>query len=243
MIESEGALVHWDRHIVLHDVWVVDFGAEEQGCIAPLDLYVSFTDWSVTPRADGSVSPLGQLAQLVLQGATVLNERRAPKAGHDPISVKVTNSNFPPKSDGQSAKRLGAVATAESESLNAAALSPTLETLEREILSRFPEQSRASNEVQVLVKGLLARAMIFGELGPTEATTVVEFEVLHEPKPASFQARRSRHVTDADYQEQLSNWERLKQIQRVSWDTPAYRFGKAGPRACVSGPTLRRLAL
>ena len=87
MLDCGGALVHWDRSITLCDVWVVNFGGP-----SPLDLFVSFGDWDPAVRPDGSYTPLGQLAHLVLSGVTVLDSRRVPSSGTVPVEVKVVHA-------------------------------------------------------------------------------------------------------------------------------------------------------
>ena len=209
LINTEGLLVHWDRHVKLLDVWVVDFGTAP-----PLDLYVSYPDWSHAPRPDGVVSPLGQLAQLVLNGAKVLDERRVPPPNHQPKEVKVVHSQL------RAAADLGAMPGSGP---------PT--DLRQQLLERFPQPFVDSPDTSRLIEGLLARRKIFTELDPAEATTVVEFTLKHEPKPVSFMVRRGRHVTEADYEQQLAQWEQLQLIERVSWDTPAYGFAFLIPKA------------
>ena len=41
---GEECLVHWDRHLMLRDVWVVGMGES-----SPRDLYVSYADWAYDP--------------------------------------------------------------------------------------------------------------------------------------------------------------------------------------------------
>jgi Aspartyl protease len=40
LVDVEGMLMHWDRHLTLHKVWVVDVLTTP-----PRDLYISFADW------------------------------------------------------------------------------------------------------------------------------------------------------------------------------------------------------
>jgi hypothetical protein len=67
---EDGAIVHWDRSFTLRDVWVLPLGDA-----APRDLYVSFSDWKFG-RGSEADSPLGSLAQLVIDGAVVADQPR-----------------------------------------------------------------------------------------------------------------------------------------------------------------------
>jgi hypothetical protein len=116
LVGVEGILMHWDRHLTLHKVWVVDFLTSP-----PRDLYISYADWQ------SPTSPLGQLAAMVLKGTKVLNERRVPPLGADPLKVAVVSSGPQPE---------------------LSALAPDV-PLADAILSRIPPQTRLAHSANV----------------------------------------------------------------------------------------------
>ena len=197
MIEVEGILMHWDRYITLHKVWVVNFLGP-----SPRDLYIAYADWRQPS------SPLGQLVTLVSTGTKVINERRAPPPGVDPLKVSVVLPGQMP----------GLAAISRSTSLADA------------LLERIPLANRHLPVVQKLLSGLLERQQLFTPLDPTQNTTTVEFKLLSEPVPVSFFARRNRAVPDEAYKSQLAEWEALGQVKRVPRDTPAYGFAFLIPK-------------
>jgi len=70
---GEECLVHWDRHLMLRDVWVVGMGES-----SPRDLYVSYADWAYDPSKPQPAAPLASLAYMVAAGARVIDAPRPP---------------------------------------------------------------------------------------------------------------------------------------------------------------------
>jgi hypothetical protein len=82
---EEPLWVAWERQLVLGSVWVVDMGTELEGLP---DVYVSYADWG--HRKGTLMTPLADLAQMVLNGATVAASPRAPsRSDNDPVCVQV----------------------------------------------------------------------------------------------------------------------------------------------------------
>ena len=212
-LEGGGQCVHWDRHIVLRDVWVLDLG---QG--SPRDLYVSWADWAFAPAEGAPTSPLGGLAALLASGARVLDTPRVPA----PSAVATVREVAVERRDG------GGVRGGVVELPLAAVVSEP--DLADQIRARVPEGVRGTPVAARLVALLLAREKLFGPLVSAECTEVVEFELVGQPQRVSFRVPVTRRAQSEDAFASLREWEARGICERVSWDTDSYGFAIVVPK-------------
>jgi transposase InsO family protein len=204
--------VVWQREIVLERTWVVDFG--ESG----YDLFVAWPQWAFTAGSRAApATPLGSLAKLLFEGATIYNGPRAPLSGHRPVPVVLAHPQDPGPVEGEAGAQgphVSSISAADQEDLR------------KRILERIPIAKRHTREAKQVVDLLLKYAKIFSPLNPQECTETVEFQLIREPETVSFRAPLSRKVFESGGRafESLYEWIRKGIVEKVPWSTPSYGF-------------------
>jgi len=215
MLETDnGQFVHWDRQVVLRNVWVLPLGED-----SPRDLYVSFRDWRYNAGDSSAESPLGSLVHLVMTGAKLLDTPRAPPAGGAAAARIVIQRgvDFP-------SPTLAAVTWAGAAVAVTASPTPTDSEIHASLLAQIDESKRSRPAVQALLDGCLARKRIFGPLVSDECTQVVDFELVGEPVPVSFRVPIARKAQSQAANEGLEDWLARGIAERVAWSEPSYGF-------------------
>ena len=213
--------VHWNRHIQLTDVLVAPFSG------SPRDLYVAYPDWAMPPPTSTDIpTPLASLADMVLRGATVVNNPRTPRPS-DKVIDRVAIQRL--------ASTDVVAGYTSSGGLPMPAATPIdLVSLKQAILERIPVHKRDTAQAKRLVDGLLARAKVFGEINPAECTHVVDFELIgKDPDPVSFRVPVTRRMVAAGDAalKPLDDWLASALCERVPWSEPAYGFAIVVPKS------------
>ena len=197
------------------------------GASSPRDLYVSWNDWRFDTGGREPTSPLGSLAYLVLNGATVLETRRAPVVGDgcEPVPVVVQRTFSSP--EGFSVDR-----TDETPAVAAFTSEGDIGDLRARILARIPAAKRESLAARRLVDELVARAKVFGPINVYECTEEVEFHIINgEPETVSFRVPISRKAQGEAALAGLREWLEIGISELVPWDTPSYGFVIVVPKS------------
>jgi hypothetical protein len=208
--------VHWDRRILLADVWVLPFGDD-----APRDLFVSYADWDFGGKTTG---PLGELSQLVLQGARIVASPRAPRSGelHYALIQRDAASKVP---------AVTSVVTEGGDPKEKHTEDMSDDELRALIYSRIPKEKHGLYITARLVDVLLDRRKIFNRIDASEVTEIVDMTVVGSPTPVSFKVKIRRGAQGEAATEGLHEWVRRRICERVPWDTPSYGFVIVVPKA------------
>ena len=207
--DSTPIWVNWVRLITLRNVLVLPFGSE-----TPSDMYVAYADWNVK-GVNGVVSPLGNLADLVMKGARISNSPRAPKANDGTSRVIVIGDT----TGVASVQKVQGVVDIHPSDMST-------EELRAAILLRVPLGTRDSTLASRLVDLLISKRKIFDKVDYSETNEVVEFTLKEGvvPKPVSFQVNMPRGVKLDAAVEGLTEWLNSDVCERVDWTSDAYGF-------------------
>lgn len=201
MLETDnGQLVAWDRFFTLKGVYVAQLGPS-----SPRDLYVAYRDWAFRHNQNTPQSPLGNLAYMVMSGATVVNTPRVPRL-RDMDASKVIIQGVP------------TLASVVSES------EKSEDEWRAAILERIAPEFRNTSIGHATLAALMHRRKIFGPVISADCTEEVDFTLIGEPTPVSFRVPISRKVPLADIEAGLNDWIARGIAERVPWSEPAYGF-------------------
>ena len=213
--------VYWNRHIQLKDVLVAPFTG------SPRDLYVAYPDWAMPPpTSTDTPTPLASLADMVLRGATVVNNPRTPRPT-DKVIDRVAVQRLAPSDMVAGYTSSGGLPTPTPATPDPAAL-------RQAILDRIPVSKRDTAQAKRLVDGLLSRAKVFGEINPADCTHVVDFELIDkDPDAVSFRVPVTRRMAAAGEAalKPLDDWLAASLCERVPWSEPAYGFAIVVPKS------------
>lgn len=256
---DDGNLAHWDRHFVLHDVLVIDFGDVP----APRSLYVAWQDWGWDlAAASPPVTPLALLAYLVLRGAKLLDARRVPAAGAPRICVDVRPR--PPEEEprpgtraapARAARAAGGIAVSAVVPVEAAAAGapaapapsaagpvvgpevaaasqPLASTsVAATILTRMPPEMAARPELAAFAAELEREMPELGNgVDPAKCVAKIEFRVIGEPVEVGHNIGLPRSVDPDAFRQHILAAEMQGMLRRVPAHTPAYGFSLVVPK-------------
>lgn len=204
---DDEVFVHWERHVVLKNVYVLDLGSN-----SPRDIYLSSPDFDETVNEDATMSPFAEILRMARAGIKLIKQPRLPKGKGKPAYapvVALTQLDRPVRNK------------------KPKETSPSLtgEALVEAIKDRFPKDKLDSPLAQSLIKVLAASPKIYTPVNPDECTEEVEFTLTGTPTPVSFQmpvpssSDKEKAARDA-----IMEWIDQGIAEKVPWDTPSYGF-------------------
>ena len=212
--------VHWDRRILLKGVWVMPFPTGS----GLRDMYVSYKDWGFG-KGFKNRGPLGDLAYMVMNGAKLAAQPRAPRVDEKDVQHVVLQTG---ESEAPTLATVavdgGGVAERHPENM-------TDEELRAALMEQVAPAQRNTEFAKTLVDSLVARRKIFNRLDVSETTVVVDMKMIGTPKPVSFKVPIRRGAQGNAATEGLLKWVAAGVARQVPWDTPAYGFAIVVPKA------------